>query len=101
MTTNTKRLDPLRIMNPQCEIPINQMTLFMQNKPNLCRFWPVNSDYDGKQTQNKPNSKPIKPNTNPMQTQCKPNQTQINRQEFTTQNLTRKPLSLRRIGLGK
>ena len=60
-------------------VPMNKSTMntgtppdyFMRNKPNLCVFWAVSGDCEEKQTQFKPNSKPI-------QTQNKPNQTQSN-----------------------
>ena len=63
---------------------INQNNTFMRNKPNLCVFWAVSGDCEEKQTQtnpiqsqnkaifrtknrpqsqNKPNSNPIKPNS--------------------------------------
>ena len=58
MTTDAQRLDPLRKTNLQCEKPINQNTLFMQNKPNLCGFWPVNGDFQEKQTQFQSQFKP-------------------------------------------
>jgi len=61
-----------------------QKNLFMQNKPNFCRFWAKNSYLEEKQSQFKPNSNPIqtqfKPNSKPIkanQSQNKPNQTQF------------------------
>jgi hypothetical protein len=51
---------------------IRQIDLFMQNKPNFHPFRPKNDDLSEKQTQFKPNSKPIlsyyqggKANSNP------------------------------------
>jgi hypothetical protein len=44
----------------------------MQNEPNLRGFWAVSGDCEEKQTQNKPNSKPIKANSKPKQTQSNP-----------------------------
>jgi len=45
----------------------------MQNKPNFPRFCAKNEDFVQKQTQFKPNSKPIKANSKPKQTQFKAN----------------------------
>ena len=44
---------------------VRQIRLFMQNKPNFPHFSPENDDFTKKQTQFKPNTKPI-------QTQSKP-----------------------------
>ncbi len=67
------------ICNVKCEIsPAAPADFFMQNKPNLCVFWAVRGDCEEKQTQFKPNSKPIQTQSNPKQTQSNPNQTQSN-----------------------
>ena len=51
-----------KICNVKCEIsPAAPADLFMRNKPNLCVFWAVSGDCEEKQSQFKPNSKPISP----------------------------------------
>ncbi len=45
---------------------------FMQNKPNLCVFWAASGDCQEKQTQFKPNSKPICAGTSRYQSQSNP-----------------------------
>jgi len=55
---------------------IRQIRLFMQNKPNFLYFSPENDDFTKKQTQFKPNSKPIKANFSPKIRVAKPIQSQ-------------------------
>jgi hypothetical protein len=52
---------------------IRQINLFLQNKPNFPHFSPENEDCAKKQTQFKPNTKPIKANFGPISRVAKPN----------------------------
>jgi hypothetical protein len=56
---------------------VRQINLFLQNKPNFRPFRPENEDFTEKQTQYKPNSKPILAQKSGGQSQTKPIQTQF------------------------
>ena len=56
-TNDTNNQRALIFGQKQCFL--SEVQVFMQNKPNLCRFQAKNNDCEEKQTQNKPKTNPI------------------------------------------
>ena len=73
-------------------------TLFMQNKPNFMRFWPVNGDCEKKQTQSKPIQSQFKPDQTQFQSQAAQTYEKMQRFRTICNFLQKSPLLLLALG---